>query len=217
MLPLTSLPPPARLHPILPSKSKDFVPPDVSGLSKREARLVKNHAAAFLSRQRKREEDRGEDKPVDRYDVQASRKVEMFSSAHDLSIRDTEINNVGGDLTINHNYNVYLHPEFDSEPVQISLQPRGRSTSVLAWLLWVDSFSNRDLRSKIDYAVENVKTFLSRPFSLADIILNEKIADDALKYPPLFNVAVLLSKTSLFKDGVVNHLLFVLLSKSPPA
>jgi hypothetical protein len=32
------------------------VPPDVSGLSKREARLVKNRAAAFLSRQRKREE-----------------------------------------------------------------------------------------------------------------------------------------------------------------
>jgi len=36
--------------------TKDFVPPDVSGLSKRDARLVKNRAAAFLSRQRKREE-----------------------------------------------------------------------------------------------------------------------------------------------------------------
>ncbi|KAF9529671.1 hypothetical protein CPB83DRAFT_834816 [Crepidotus variabilis] len=36
--------------------SKDFIPPDVSGLTKREARLVKNRAAAFLSRQRKREE-----------------------------------------------------------------------------------------------------------------------------------------------------------------
>ncbi|KAF5393367.1 hypothetical protein D9757_000506 [Collybiopsis confluens] len=36
--------------------TKDFVPPDVSGLTKREARLVKNRAAAFLSRQRKREE-----------------------------------------------------------------------------------------------------------------------------------------------------------------
>ncbi|EJD53543.1 hypothetical protein AURDEDRAFT_141603 [Auricularia subglabra TFB-10046 SS5] len=35
---------------------KDFRPPDVTGLSKREARLVKNRAAAFLSRQRKREE-----------------------------------------------------------------------------------------------------------------------------------------------------------------
>lgn len=37
-------------------KVQDFVAPDVSGLSKREARLVKNRAAAFLSRQRKREE-----------------------------------------------------------------------------------------------------------------------------------------------------------------
>jgi len=36
--------------------TKDYIPPDVSGLSKREARLVKNRAAAFLSRQRKREE-----------------------------------------------------------------------------------------------------------------------------------------------------------------
>ena len=36
--------------------SKDFVHPDVTGLNKREARLVKNRAAAFLSRQRKREE-----------------------------------------------------------------------------------------------------------------------------------------------------------------
>jgi len=36
--------------------TKDFIPPDVSGMSKREARLVKNRAAAFLSRQRKREE-----------------------------------------------------------------------------------------------------------------------------------------------------------------
>lgn len=33
-----------------------FVPPDTSGLTKREARLVKNRAAAFLSRQRKREQ-----------------------------------------------------------------------------------------------------------------------------------------------------------------
>jgi hypothetical protein len=36
--------------------TKEFIPSDVSGLSKREARLVKNRAAAFLSRQRKREE-----------------------------------------------------------------------------------------------------------------------------------------------------------------
>lgn len=51
-------PPPKRPRapPSGPISTKDFVPPDVSGLSKREARLVKNRAAAFLSRQRKREE-----------------------------------------------------------------------------------------------------------------------------------------------------------------
>lgn len=38
------------------SHSSLFVPPDVTGLSKKDARLVKNRAAAFLSRQRKREE-----------------------------------------------------------------------------------------------------------------------------------------------------------------
>ncbi|TIA86209.1 hypothetical protein E3P99_03745 [Wallemia hederae] len=35
--------------------SSQFVPPDTSNLPKREARLLKNRAAAFLSRQRKRE------------------------------------------------------------------------------------------------------------------------------------------------------------------
>ncbi|KIO28935.1 hypothetical protein M407DRAFT_175924 [Tulasnella calospora MUT 4182] len=48
-----------RAPPSGPISTKDFVPPDVSGLSKREARLVKNRAAAFLSRQRKREEFEG--------------------------------------------------------------------------------------------------------------------------------------------------------------
>jgi hypothetical protein len=43
-------------NPCRPWTTADFVPPDVTGLSKREARLVKNRAAAFLSRQRKREE-----------------------------------------------------------------------------------------------------------------------------------------------------------------
>ena len=46
----------SRAPPSGPISTKDFIPPDVSGLSKREARLVKNRAAAFLSRQRKREE-----------------------------------------------------------------------------------------------------------------------------------------------------------------
>lgn len=46
----------SRAPPSGPISTKDFIPPDVSGLTKREARLVKNRAAAFLSRQRKREE-----------------------------------------------------------------------------------------------------------------------------------------------------------------
>ncbi|KAI5120326.1 hypothetical protein M0805_000386 [Coniferiporia weirii] len=48
--------PTASKRPRACMSSKDFIPPDVTGLSKREARLVKNRAAAFLSRQRKREE-----------------------------------------------------------------------------------------------------------------------------------------------------------------
>lgn len=47
---------PKKRPPRATVSTKDFVPPDVTGLSKREARLVKNRAAAFLSRQRKREE-----------------------------------------------------------------------------------------------------------------------------------------------------------------
>lgn len=52
-------PPPlkrTRAAPSGPVSTKDWIPPDVTGLNKREARLVKNRAAAFLSRQRKREE-----------------------------------------------------------------------------------------------------------------------------------------------------------------
>ncbi|KAG8990767.1 hypothetical protein FRB94_000714 [Tulasnella sp. JGI-2019a] len=49
----------SRAPPSGPISTRDFIPPDVSGLNKREARLVKNRAAAFLSRQRKREEFEG--------------------------------------------------------------------------------------------------------------------------------------------------------------
>ncbi|KAJ1019557.1 hypothetical protein NDA18_006035 [Ustilago nuda] len=60
-------PPPSAYHvtesgkpfPVIDTSAKHsslFVPPDTSGLTKREARLVKNRAAAFLSRQRKREQ-----------------------------------------------------------------------------------------------------------------------------------------------------------------
>ena len=66
-IPSSKRPPPSASHiteaglpfPIIDTSaphSSLFVHPDTSGLSKREARLVKNRAAAFLSRQRKREQ-----------------------------------------------------------------------------------------------------------------------------------------------------------------
>ncbi|MCO5585243.1 hypothetical protein L7F22_039176 [Adiantum nelumboides] len=63
----TKRPPPSAFQiteagmpfPVIDTSAKHsslFIPPDTSGLTKREARLVKNRAAAFLSRQRKREQ-----------------------------------------------------------------------------------------------------------------------------------------------------------------
>ena len=57
--PPESGPPAAKKSRATRISTADFVPPDVTGLTKREARLVKNRAAAFLSRQRKREEFEG--------------------------------------------------------------------------------------------------------------------------------------------------------------
>jgi len=57
--------------------TKDFVPPDVSGLTKREARLVKNRAAAFLSRQRKREEFEAMEVRVKELETEAARFAAM--------------------------------------------------------------------------------------------------------------------------------------------
>ena len=55
-------------------------------------------------------------------------KVQMFSKAHDVSIRNSEINNVGGDLTIN-NYNVCL-PEQVRVPI---VEQRDPHLSQLTW------------------------------------------------------------------------------------
>ncbi|KAH7096367.1 hypothetical protein BKA62DRAFT_775240 [Auriculariales sp. MPI-PUGE-AT-0066] len=64
-----------------PSRLADFVPPDVSGLSKREARLVKNRAAAFLSRQRKREEFEAMELRVTDLEQQNSSLLSQLSGA----------------------------------------------------------------------------------------------------------------------------------------
>ncbi|KAH9485506.1 hypothetical protein JR316_0002414 [Psilocybe cubensis] len=65
--------------------SKDFVPPDVSGLSKREARLVKNRAAAFLSRQRKREEFECMEVRVAELEQENARLLALTQSGSSLS------------------------------------------------------------------------------------------------------------------------------------
>ncbi|KAL1756333.1 hypothetical protein FB107DRAFT_261244 [Schizophyllum commune] len=63
--------------------TKDFVPPDVSGLSKREARLVKNRAAAFLSRQRKREEFEAMEVRVAELERENARLLSLAQSGSD--------------------------------------------------------------------------------------------------------------------------------------
>jgi len=57
-------------------------------------------------------------------------------------------------------------------------------------------------------------SILSESFSLYlhQLSFQEKVAEDALKYPPLLNAKVLLSKTSLYIPGVMNQLLYVLFS-----
>ncbi|KZS87599.1 hypothetical protein SISNIDRAFT_460774 [Sistotremastrum niveocremeum HHB9708] len=71
--------------------SKDFIPPDVSGLSKREARLVKNRAAAFLSRQRKREEFECMEVRVSELEADNARlKSELSAQKASSSHRDSD-------------------------------------------------------------------------------------------------------------------------------
>ncbi|KAM6502535.1 hypothetical protein JOM56_002512 [Amanita muscaria] len=64
---------------------KDFVPPDVTGLSKREARLVKNRAAAFLSRQRKREEFENMEVRVARLEQENAKLLALTQGADSYS------------------------------------------------------------------------------------------------------------------------------------
>ncbi|KAF9464982.1 hypothetical protein BDZ94DRAFT_1255017 [Collybia nuda] len=68
--------------------SKDFIPPDVSGLSKREARLVKNRAAAFLSRQRKREEFECMEIRVAELEQENARLLALTQSGNSISCPD---------------------------------------------------------------------------------------------------------------------------------
>ncbi|GLB37728.1 putative bZIP transcription factor [Lyophyllum shimeji] len=71
--------------------SKDFVPPDVSGLSKREARLVKNRAAAFLSRQRKREEFEQMEIRVAELEQENARLLALTQTGSSGASKDSEL------------------------------------------------------------------------------------------------------------------------------
>lgn len=73
--------------------SKDFVPPDVSGLSKREARLVKNRAAAFLSRQRKREEFECMEVRVAELEQENARLLALTQSGNPASAVPPQVDN----------------------------------------------------------------------------------------------------------------------------
>lgn len=117
------------------------------------------------------------------------RNVSMFANAQNLSIQDTTMNNVGGDMvTIIHNN--YTYPEPDPSPATLLSQ-------------WSNLFSSA--RSHIFHAAEVIKGILPSGFLTSPAIkLEEKVAHDALKYPPL-NAKILLSKTSMCIPGFVSQ------------
>lgn len=73
-----------------------------------------------------------------------SQNVQTFSMARHVSMRNSEINNVGGNLTVN-NYHVYLQPDSELSST---------------WDLWARPFS--DLKLRIFHAAERVENFLAR-------------------------------------------------------
>ncbi|EDR16189.1 uncharacterized protein LACBIDRAFT_321442 [Laccaria bicolor S238N-H82] len=84
------------------------------------------------------------------------------------------------------------------------------------------NYSHRDDCSESSYAGQSQKRLLDRGdfgteigdsqdnpriLCIHPLSFQEKVAEDALKYPPLLNATVLLSKTSLYIPGVMNQLL----------
>ena len=59
----------------------------------------------------------------------------MLSKVRDVSIRDSAINNVGGDLTIN-NYNVLLQPDSETVRMPLSSNPIPYQVPLLNWSTW---------------------------------------------------------------------------------
>ncbi|KIM35242.1 hypothetical protein M413DRAFT_431293 [Hebeloma cylindrosporum] len=129
------------------------------------------------------------DTDINFVDDDKPRNVSMFANAQNLSIQDTTMNNVGGDMvTIIHNN--YTYPEPDPSPATLLSQ-------------WSNLFSSA--RSHIFHAAEVIKGILPSGFLTSPAIkLEEKVAHDALKYPPL-NAKILLSKTSMCIPGFVSQ------------
>lgn len=109
----------------------------------------------------------------------ASQNVEMFSNARDVSIRNSEINNVGGDLTVN-NYNVCL--------------PEPSST----WNHWIQPF----LELESERRVSNKKSPSRRFSAMASGTVWQA---RGLRCSPLLNAIILLGRTTLYKPGVMNY------------
>ncbi|EDR16181.1 uncharacterized protein LACBIDRAFT_302006 [Laccaria bicolor S238N-H82] len=139
-------------------------------------------------------------------------KAQIFPGASDLSICHSEFNNVAGNFTKN-TYINHVYPQPGSEPEQLSLKDHlSRAISELKSELKSEIFhaieTVKDVIETFKDAIETVKELLPFPFSTtADIPLEEKVAEDAHKYPPLSQGTILLSKTSLYIPGVMNQLL----------
>ncbi|KDR76634.1 hypothetical protein GALMADRAFT_452588 [Galerina marginata CBS 339.88] len=115
--------------------------------------------------------------------------VRMFANARNVLIRDTAINNAGGDITIHHHSHFYQEPQGVSD-----YQPH-----------WYSLLSWRNRGSTMFHLVaETIKKLSPLGFSpLSEIDLNETAAEDVYKYPRLHGVKVVESKTTMCFPGSI--------------
>ncbi|KAF8910627.1 hypothetical protein CPB84DRAFT_1958463 [Gymnopilus junonius] len=156
--------------------------------------ILKTGSPAYLSDDTHlhfRSKDGGSDGEVPKLDSDHPTNVHMFSGARNMVIQDTTINSAGRDITIIHNHNTYQTEE------------RSFLRNILDRL---DNFYS-NTKSNILNAAEVLKVLLPRGFSeVPEMKLEEKVAENALKYPPL-NATVLLSKTSICIPGFISQTL----------
>ncbi|XP_006461261.1 hypothetical protein AGABI2DRAFT_143213 [Agaricus bisporus var. bisporus H97] len=96
--------------------SKDFIPPDVTGLTKREARLVKNRAAAFLSRQRKREEFESMEHRVTELENENARLLALTQAPEDSNHLASEVEQLKAELAAARNRERELNAQLATRP-----------------------------------------------------------------------------------------------------